>query len=511
MLTLPQQLAEIRQRDAGRPRKKIVILGAGMAGLAAAYELLKLGHQVEILEASDRVGGRVYTHRFGSGEYHEFGAMRIPASHDYTRHYIREFNLQLRSFITSHANDRCFYHIRGITTTIREAKGRLFPHYRLSGAERRLVMGQAAPALLGTALARAVDSFTVGDVEAILGGQMTDRIAELDRMSLGEFLEPHMSGPDARELVGATTALEVWWDKAVSMFLRDELIAGDGLEEIVGGMDRLPKALEAQLQQGAEQNVIKLGIVVRGIELTDAGVRLHLQSQAGSSIQDAELVLCTVPFSVLRQIRLVGLSPGKMRAIRNLNYTSSAKVLLHCRERFWEGPKYGIFGGASISDTIVRQTYYPSDNAQSETTTEQSPYGGLHTAFAMVAPRRGENADPHRPGVLVGCYNWGPDARRLGALSHTDRARVVVDTIQRFHPEIEDHVDDHASMFWDEYPWTSGAFCFMRPGDLTQYYRDAIRPEGGLHFAGEHCSLDQGWIQGALVSGLRAVEAIVSH
>ena len=74
---------------------------------------------------------------------------------------------------------------------------------------------------------------------------------------------------------------------------------------------------------------------------------------------------------------------------------------------------------------------------------------------------------------------------------------------------IDGFVDDHASMCWNSYRWSRGAFCFMRPGDLRAYYHDSIRPEGQLHFAGEHCSLDQAWIQGAVMSGLRAVEEIV--
>lgn len=77
-------LAEIDAADSGRPRVHFVILGAGMAGLAAAWELLKRGHTVEIIEGSDRVGGRVFTHRFKNGSYGERGAMRLPLAHDYT-------------------------------------------------------------------------------------------------------------------------------------------------------------------------------------------------------------------------------------------------------------------------------------------------------------------------------------------------------------------------------------------------------------------------------------------
>ncbi|WP_309740886.1 FAD-dependent oxidoreductase, partial [Chamaesiphon sp. OTE_20_metabat_361] len=83
-------------RIANQQPKKITILGAGIAGLVAAYELEKLGHQVELLEGSSRIGGRVWTHRFGSGSdapYGELGAMRIPKTHQHTLHYVHELGL----------------------------------------------------------------------------------------------------------------------------------------------------------------------------------------------------------------------------------------------------------------------------------------------------------------------------------------------------------------------------------------------------------------------------------
>jgi len=80
------------------------------------------------------------------------------------------------------------------------------------------------------------------------------------------------------------------------------------------------------------------------------------------------------------------------------------------------------------------------------------------------------------------------------------------------HPEIleEGMVLDHKSMFWDEFDWAGAAFAFMNPGDFSNYYLDAIKAEGNLFFAGEHCSLDQGWIQGSIISSLRAVEKLIS-
>jgi len=165
MKSIKEQLLRIHQIDRDRPRKHVVILGAGVAGLVAAYELQKLGHRVEIIEGSGRVGGRVRTHRFndGHGQYNELGAMRIPASHDYTRHYVSTCNLKLRPFITAHKNLRCFYDIRGIQTRMDNASKTLFPQFSLSPAELRLANAAVAPAILGSHFSDAILSLTADE------------------------------------------------------------------------------------------------------------------------------------------------------------------------------------------------------------------------------------------------------------------------------------------------------------------------------------------------------------
>jgi monoamine oxidase len=85
----------------------------------------------------------------------------------------------------------------------------------------------------------------------------------------------------------------------------------------------------------------------------------------------------------------------------------------------------------------------------------------------------------------------------------------VVQNIAAIHPEISAAADDDASIFWDSYEYTHGAFSFLNPGDQTSLYPHTLTPEGSVFFAGEHCSLENGWIQGALIGALRAVEQIV--
>src|SRR5262249_25184381 len=167
MTDIDRQLEEIRARDANKPRKRILILGAGIAGLVAGYELTNLGHTVRIIEGSTRVGGRAFTHRFSDGQYHELGAMRIPPTHDFTRHYISAMRLGLRPFVTGNKNPRAYYYIRGIRTRIADAPNNLFSKLDLAESERFVAGALVAPAIMGLHWADLIYSLTPADVDAL--------------------------------------------------------------------------------------------------------------------------------------------------------------------------------------------------------------------------------------------------------------------------------------------------------------------------------------------------------
>jgi len=329
-------------------------------------------------------------------------------------------------------------------------------------------------------------------------------------MTMGEFLRLRC-GRDAAELIGAATGLETMYDRTAMMLLRDALTAtGNRFFEIVGGMDLLPRALADSIK-----GEIVLRAPVRGIRARPDGALDQVIERDGSrTIERCDVVICAIPFGVLQQLELdPPLGPAKMAAVRSLGYESSTKVLLHCRRRFWE-TDYGIAGGASQSDLLYRALYYPSDNAAP--VTEPQPtrprfntmYGGYENGeFAPRAPEVSAG-----PGVLLASYNWGQDARRLGQLPVEERVETVVRQVARIHPELADDgmVDDYASMFWDQYAWTRDSFAELLPGQQGTLYDDVISPVGNLHFAGEHASLDTGWIQGAVASAVRAVGEVVA-
>ena len=511
-------LEEIRRQNTG-PRH-VVILGAGMSGLVAAYELLKLGNTVEIIEASPAAGGRVHTHHFKDGSYAELGAMRVPITHDYTHHYINAMGLRdkLITFINNVVNG--FWDIHGVVTRQSDVTP-IYDKYNLSAAFREKM--PSGGAIFGFLQDNLIEGLTEEEKQMMFDGVAGTRLLDiLSDLSLGQFILQNC-GEDVLDVIGVFTSLDVWWDKAVTMYLRDEMVGtGSCLQTLEGGMSQLPQALYEKVKEHVTFNreVSKIKLLDHGVEVTT-----RTPDQEGTEKTNTyDYVLCTIPFSVMRRMQLENLSYAKMSAIRGMTYADATKVALDCRERFWQYGEYPILGGSSTSDHIQRQTYYPMDklpvtkplHRQALRTVFEE--GGrarrpsIHTATPQPAPPSEMMKMKHEPipGALLGAYCWDQDARRLGALSNDERAEVVIQNVSRFHPELRDYVVDSASVDWEQYRWTAGAFVMLKPGELERFYPAAIRPEGRLYFAGEHCSTDQGWIQGALIASLRAVLQIVS-
>jgi monoamine oxidase len=498
-------LRRLRQINSPTPRK-VTILGAGISGLVAARELEALGHEVEIYEARDRIGGRILTQYFSDGSYNEIGAMRIAAGHDYVHHYIDQVGLKekLRPFINSVPEN--FLDLRGVVCRYHECREQIFPRFELSPWLREQENGGA---IFGWITQTTIDTLTEAEVASLFAGEVdTDYLRLLANTSLGEYLEQRL-GRDARNLVGEFTSLEVWWDKAITMFLRDNMVGtGDDLTTIHGGVSQLPERLYEGIKGPVHLNRDVIRLKVEG----DAGVTFDWIDSGGcestARTERSDTVLCTIPFAVLRRMKLENFSVGKQHAIRDMAYAAATKVLLHCRERFWQR-EYDIFAGGSVSDGIQRQTYYPMDHSTVEVEEPTPKYHGPYSSTVHKGVVKHDHADDGEPGVLIGAYAWGRDARRLGAIPEGERADVVMRHIERFHPEIRDYVTDSATIDWEAEKYSAGAFAFLRPGQLEHLFPLAREPEGRLFFAGEHCSTDQAWIQGSLISTLEALEQIL--
>jgi len=471
---IPDEVARVRALPKVNegPSPVVIIIGAGAAGLCAAVEMEALGWKVEIFEAErDHIGGRIRTHSMGPDQG-ELGAMRIPAVHMITRHYVKECALTLRPFINSDEN--AFFHVRGQRSRVRDVK-QLWRLFALTDAEAALGdTGLWQKSM--TDLANGLSEEEKLDVSR--PRPRTERVLSLDRESLYSRFRAAGLSAEAIQLIASLWNLETSLHIGLLEHLREELksVWAGTFDEISGGMSRLPEALARRL-------VCKIRTASPVVRVEQDASVITAFSADGTSVS-GDYLICSAPLGAMKKIEFrPPLTARKNEALRRMNYDSSTKVLALASRRFWETDD-GIYGGCSISDGPLGSTHYPSDN----------PY-----------------KDPdisNRPSVFLASYTWGQMARRMAA--GTTKAEIVRE-LAKFHHSLRDQpdlIEDIKIWAWDEHDWSEGAYAFAMPGEQTEFQEAVDAAEGRMIIAGEHAGPTHAWIQGALQSGLNAVEQI---
>jgi monoamine oxidase len=433
----------------------VLVAGAGLAGLAAARDLTARGAAVTVVDARDRVGGRVWTIRDGfvEGQYAEAGGEMIDEDQHAIRALADELNLkQTRIFRTG------------------------WGYARVDGSGRLRIVRRSAGLgwdRLARELEPAIEPYRLAEQR-----WDTPIATQVARRSVAAWLDDVNADEELRTTAAALRGFfladtdELSLIALVDQFATDRDAAPGAMYRIEGGNDRLTAALAAPLGSRLHLKTEVVAISHRGKAVRVAVKHAHVQSQL-----TCDYVVMAMPASVVRRIPCTPSLPSQQHdAFARLKYGRATKTLLQFSKRFWRAPgRPRAFGSALPIGALW------------EGNEEQRGRAGI---LALIAGGSASDATQEivakdGPAGLVNALEWlgSKNAELLGS-------RQIV---------------------WEQDPWARGGYAFFDPAFDPALRAWLARPFGRVFFAGEHTSIRwQGYMNGAVESGRRAAAEIAA-
>lgn len=465
----------------------VLVLGAGLAGMVAAYELRKAGYRVQVLEYNARAGGRNWTLRggdtytelggatqhcqFDKGLYINPGPWRLPYHHHGILHYCKQLGVPLEAFVQVNYNaylqsndafDGRPQRFRAIKADyqghVSELLAKTMQASRLDAAVSREDQEKLLQSLRSWGALDRNYAYVKGELSSNRRGYEKDP---------GGGLGGH---PVFSEPMGLKDILdsELW----------QGLPTGDNYEmqttlfQPVGGMGVIGQAFARELGPAIRYNAKVVGIQQdeHGVTATYEDITAPGTTQTAS----ADWCVCALPLSILGQIP-INVGQAMAEAIAAVPYAAAVKVGLQFKRRFWEEDDQ-IYGGISYTDQAITNISYPSTGYFS---------GGK--------------------GVLLGAYIWGLDAMEFTALSPQDRIKRALEQGARIHPQYPKEFDNGMAVAWHRSPFTLGCFGEWTEETRARHYDNLCQFDGRIVLAGEHASCLPAWQEGAVTSALDAI------
>jgi monoamine oxidase len=443
----------------------VAIVGAGIAGLTAAWRLRQAGVPARVYEAQNRVGGRMFSLRdhFPDGQVVELGGELIDSNHVRLRALAAELGIAIDDLLEGdHDADTWYFDGRAIDED------------------------EIVAAFVPVARAIERDLATLGDGDILYTAPQGAQA--LDALSIAQWLDRNAVDGWLRKLVEVayTTEMGLEPERQSALNLLTFIGTGDtGFKvfgesdersHVRGGNDLIPRALGQRMADAVET-----GQVLEAIRAEGDGYVLSLRNGAATRDVRARQVILALPFTLLRQVRIdLPLPATKRRAIDTLAYGSNAKLMIGYDHRVW---RRHHANGAAMSDLPFQTSW--------ETTRKQPGTGG----------------------VLVN-FTGGRHGVELGQGTARQQAEAATAALDRVFPGLAAARTGsrEVRMHWPSHPWTLGSYACFGPGDWTGLRGAMGESVGGLHFAGEHCALDtQGFMEGGCESGETAARAVLAR
>lgn len=465
--------------------KHVVVLGAGLAGLTAAYELSKLGYKCTILEARKRSGGRCWsvrngainkeisrpsqTARFDEGLYFNAGPSRIPHHHQLSLQYCRELGVPIEVY--NNINEGAYFFSEGKGPLSNQKVRAREIHNDLRGYTAEL-LSKSIDQGLDTGLSKEDTSKIIEYLRAE-GGLDIEKLYKASARrgyanppgagnNPGKIDEPHaLAGIIGSGLMDPDfyNVAEYTYELQMTMF------------QAVGGMENISKALEKKV--GAN---LQLESEVTSIVNTDHGVKISYKTKEGFTSIDGDYCICTLPLPVLSNVEH-NFSSDVSRAIDFVPYIQTGKIGLQFNRRFWEEDE-NIFGGITHTNNDLTQIFYPSND-----------YLG-------------------KKGILIGYYNFNDKAKRTGLLSFSDREKLALDKGSLIHKQYREAFESSFSVSWHQTEFSLGGWALYNSESRKTHYQALLKPDKYVYFAGEHTTYLNAWMAGAFESARSVVTAI---
>lgn len=433
----------------------VVVAGAGLAGLSAAHDLINLGAQVTVLDARDRVGGRVWTIRapFAENQHAEAGGDMIDEAQGEIRGLAAEYKLTLTRILR-----QGFAYVRpdasGKPRIVRQGSGRGWA--RLSEALEEPVRPyrlaeQRWDTPIAAAIARRSVASWLDDVKA--DGEL--------RMTTTGLRGFFLADPEELSLIAL-----------VDQFGAEDSVVPGPMYRINGGNDALANAIAARLGSRVRLRTEVVAVSQRG-----STVRVTVKHDGAQSQVEADYAVLSLPAPLLRRIPITPSLPARQHeAYGALKYGRATKTLLQVSRRFWRAPGRPRAFGSAL------------------------PFGALW---------EGNEEQSGRPGILALLAGGGAsDATQ--AIATRGGPQGLLQSLDWLGAKNAELIASQ-QIVWEHDPFARGGYAFFDPAFEPELRPWLSRAAGRLFFAGEHTSIRwQGYMNGAVESGRRAAAEIAA-